>query len=169
MDTLNRRVNARVAAVLAGALALTTLTFAQAPGPAPGPNAPRALPAFVNGQAQVVPAFEDEAQWVRERLWVETEFDSDGDGKKDRVHVDVTRPRQTETEGLKVPVVYESSPYYAGTSGNRKFLWNVRQEVGAPPPPRTSQPAVEYRPDRTSVSNSQVSTWVPRGFAVAHS
>jgi hypothetical protein len=33
------------------------------------------------------------------RLWVETGFDSDGDGKNDRMHVDVTRPKQTDTEG----------------------------------------------------------------------
>ena len=56
--------------------------------------------------------------------------------------------RQTETEGLKVPVIYESSPYFAGTSGNRQFLWNVKQEVGATPPPRTSQPAIAFKPDR---------------------
>src|SRR5690349_14336450 len=106
---------------------------------AQGPAAP-ARPVFQDGQAQVVPAFEDGAQWIREKLWVETEFDSDRDGRKDRVFVDVTRQRQTETEGLKVPVVYESSPYYAGTSGPRQFLWDVKQEVGAVPPPRTSQP-----------------------------
>ncbi|HSG01218.1 MAG TPA: Xaa-Pro dipeptidyl-peptidase, partial [Vicinamibacterales bacterium] len=110
-----------------------------------------------------------ETGWIRHRLWVETEFDSDGDGRRDRVHVDVTRPRQTDTEGLKVPVIYESSPYYAGTSGDRAYLWNVRQEVGAPPPPRASQPAIEFRPDRDSISNSHVNTWVPRGFAVVHS
>ena len=46
-----------------------------------------------------MPAFQDSAQWIRERLWVETEFDSDRDGRNDRVFVDVTRQRQTETEG----------------------------------------------------------------------
>jgi X-Pro dipeptidyl-peptidase len=132
-------------------------------------QAPPALPVFVDGQAQVVPAFQDQAQWIRQILWVEAEFDSDGDGKRDRLFVDVTRPRQTETEGLKVPVVYESSPYFAGTSGPRQFLWNVNQELGEPSPPRTSQPAVAFRPVRASVSTSQVSTWVPRGFAVVHS
>jgi X-Pro dipeptidyl-peptidase len=157
----------RAAVMLAGALILSSIGLAQAP-PTQGPSA-RALPVFADGQAQVVPAFADEALWIRERLWVETEFDSDGDGRPDRVHVDVTRQRQTETEGLKVPVIYESSPYYAGTSGNREFLWNVQQEVGAIPPPRASQPAIEFRPDRTSISNSHVSTWVPRGFAVVHS
>ncbi len=128
-----------------------------------------AKPVFENGQAQIVPAFEDQTQWIRHRLWVETDFDSDGDGTPDRMHADVTRPRQTGTEGLKVPVIYESSPYFAGTSGDRKFLWNVNQELGTEPPPRESQPAIEYRPDRTSISNSQVNTWVPRGFAVVHS
>jgi X-Pro dipeptidyl-peptidase len=116
-----------------------------------------------------VPAFQDAAQWIKQTLWVETEFDSDGDGKRDRVFVDVTRPRQTETEGLKVPIIYESSPYFAGTSGPREFLWDVKQEVGAPPLPRKSQPAIKFQPTRQNVSTSQVNTWVPRGFAVVHS
>lgn len=128
-----------------------------------------AKPVFADGQAQVVAAFSNADEWVRERLWVETEFDSDLDGKKDRVHVDVTRQRQTETEGVKVPVIYESSPYFAGTADGRSILWDVRQEVGAEPPPRTSQPVVQFNPDRTRVSNSLVSTWLPRGFAVVHS
>ena len=129
----------------------------------------RTLPVFENGQAQIVPGFQDSTQWVRQVLWVETEFDTDGDGKRDRVHVDVTRPGQTQTEGLRVPVIYESSPYFAGTSGPRQFLWNVQQEVGAPPPPRTSQPEITFQPTRARVSTSQVRTWVPRGFAVVHS
>jgi X-Pro dipeptidyl-peptidase len=106
---------------LAGALGVVA---AQTPKPQP------ARPIFADGQAQIVPAFEDQSQWIRQTLWVETEFDSDGDGRRDRVFVDVTRQRQTETEGLKVPVLYESSPYFAGTSGPRQFLWDVKQEVG---------------------------------------
>jgi X-Pro dipeptidyl-peptidase len=134
-----------------------------------GARAERAKPVFTDGQAQIVPAFQDPAQWIRQTLWVETEFDSDKDGKRDRVFTDVTRPRQTDTEGLKVPVIYESSPYFAGTSGPRQFLWDVKQEVGATPPPRTSQPEIEYKPVRNNVSNSLLDTWVPRGFAVVHS
>ena len=128
-----------------------------------------ARPVFVNGQAQVVAAFADSSQWIRERLWVETTFDSDGDGRPDRVHVDVTRPRQTATEGLKVPVVYETSPYFAGVSGPRAFLWDVKHEVDAPPPPRTSQAEIKWEPGRTWISNSEVAEWLPRGFAVVHS
>jgi len=155
--------NFRGATVVAGVAALTALISAQETAPQP------ARPVFVDGQAQIVPAFQDANQWIKETLWVETEFDSDLDGKRDRVFVDVTRPRQTDTEGLKVPVIYESSPYFAGTSGPREYLWDVKQELGAPPPPRKSQPAVKFNPTRANVSNSQVNTWVPRGFAVVHS
>lgn len=116
-----------------------------------------------------MPAFADSTQWIRETLWVEAEFDSDGDGRRDRLHVDVTRPRQTETEALRVAVVYESSPYFAGTSGPRSFLWNVNQEVGAESPPRRSQPEIPFQPVRERISNSEIATWVPRGFAVVHS
>ena len=127
------------------------------------------LPVFIDGQAQIVPGFSDSTQWIRQQLWVETEFDTDGDGELDRVHTDVTRPLQTDTEGLKVPVVYSTSPYYGGTSGPMSFLWNVNHELGAVPPPRTSQPAITHQAGRTSVSSAGVTTWVPRGFAVVHS
>jgi X-Pro dipeptidyl-peptidase len=156
-----RLVRLRAVFALASAAALTALASAQAPPPA--------KPVFLDGQAQVVPGFQDPAQWIHQTLWVETEFDSDGDGSHDRVFVDVTRPRQTETEALRVPVIYESSPYFAGTMGPREFLWNVRQEVGETPPPRTSQPSIEFKPVRANVSTSQAATWVPRGFAVVHS
>ena len=126
------------------------------------------IPVFEDGQAQIVEGFADSEQWIREELWVETEFDSDGDGKVDRVHVAVTRPLQTDTEGLKVPALYQTSPYYAGTSGDRQYLWDVKQEVGAPPPPRTSQPPPSPR-IRPFISNGLVENWVPRGFAVVHS
>jgi X-Pro dipeptidyl-peptidase len=156
----------RLRASALAVLGFAALVSAQSPQPA----APvRTLPVFADGQAQVVPGFQDQEQWIRHTLWVETEFDSDADGKRDRVYVGVTRPRQTETEGLKVPIIYESSPYFAGTSGDRTFLWDVRQELGAPPPPRTSQPEIAFRADRPTISTSQINTWVPRGFAVVHS
>ena len=125
-------------------------------------------PEFKDGQAQIVPAFSDSKEYVHEHLWVETEFDSDNDGKKDRVHVDVTRQKQTETEGLKVPVIYESSPYFAGT-GAGDVNWNVHHELGAEPPARTFHPDIRFEPNRTSISGDLVRTWVPRGFAVVHS
>ena len=129
----------------------------------------QAGPRFEDGQAQVVPAFENPADWVRHELWVETETDVDTDGLPDRVRVAVVRPGQTETEGLKVPVVYESSPYYSGVAGNAPGLfWNVQHEIGAEPPARTVGPEVPLRA-RPGIADSHVETWVPRGFAVVHS
>ena len=52
----------------------------------------------------------DEA--IVEELFVETEIDSDRDGKRDRVSIKVYRPK-TEP-GVKVPVIYEMSPYRSG-------------------------------------------------------
>lgn len=142
-------------------LALALVAFRQ--------QASRAGPIFRDGQAQVVPAFQDSSLWIRETLWVETEFDTDGDGRRDRVHVAVVRPLQTRTEGLKVPVIYESSPYFSGTAPpTLDYFWNVRQEVGGPPPPRPPAPPVRAR-TQPGISNSLVDTWVPRGFAVVHS
>src|SRR5690625_5249118 len=84
------------------------------------------VPIIEDGQAQVIPEFEDPEQWIRHDLWVETTFDTDGDGKPDRRHVAVTRPAQTESGDLKLPVIYETSPYYAGTARPPyDFFWYV--------------------------------------------
>jgi X-Pro dipeptidyl-peptidase len=128
----------------------------------------KAAPIIKNGQAQVISEFENAENWIREDLWVETIFDSDGDGKLDRMHVDVTRPKETE-DGLQLPVIYESSPYYAGTAGNDpELFWNVEHELGeVPSPPKHVE--VKRRGQRPIISNSQVRTWVPRGYIVVHS
>jgi len=60
---------------------------------------------------------------IRERVWVESNFDSDSDGVNDRIALDIMRPRATE-QGLKVPVVMDASPYYStlgrGNESERK-------------------------------------------------
>lgn len=176
---MTRPFSSRVApalTALAGlSLAIPTSAIAQ--------SSTKAGPIFVNGMAQIVPAFQDTTQWIRQNLWVETSVDSDRDGKKDRVHVDVTRPRQTDTEKLKVSVLYGSSPYYAGTARGQ-VNWNVQQELNDQPQPRdrvispqefNGQPpqgkmvSPPYRADRTRISNALINEWVPRGFAVVHS
>ena len=129
-----------------------------------------AVPVFKDGEAQVVERFNDPDMWIRHDLFVETEFDSDMDGKPDRMHVDVTRPRQTDTEGLKLPVIYVTSPYFAGTGPKGdEFFWSPRQEIGEDPPPRKPTPAVERTGERPIISKSHVKTWVPRGYVVVHS
>lgn len=149
--------------VVAASLALL---LGASPAAAQGPS--KSGPVFVNGTAQVVPAFQDSTRWIRQHLWVETDFDSDKDGKKDRVFVDVTRPGQTDSEGLKVSIVYGSSPYFAGTS-RVDPAWDVKQELDAVSPPREPATAPPYREDRIRISNVLINQWVPRGFAVVHS
>lgn len=130
----------------------------------------KAAPIFVDGQAQIVPAFRDSSDWIRHDLFVETEFDSDGDGKLDRMHVSVVRQSQTETEGLKVPVIYETSPYFCGVgSTSADFMWDPKHELGAKPPARISPPEIEAKISRPTISRGHIRTWVPRGFAVVHS
>ncbi|XZE51746.1 Xaa-Pro dipeptidyl-peptidase [Planctomycetaceae bacterium SH139] len=129
-----------------------------------------AVPIFKDGLAQEVEGFKDPKHWLRHDLWVETEFDSDGDGKLDRVHVAVTRPGQTESAGLKLPVIYVSSPYFAGTApGDREYFWDARHELGAEPPQRSFPPAFEPKGKRPVISTSHTRQWIPLGYIVVHS
>src|SRR5690606_37495056 len=149
-----------VAHAAAGSLLLGGLSAAQ--------EARRPAPVFAAGQAQVADAFALDDEWIRHELWVETGFDSDGDGRKDRMHVAVTRQAQTDSEGLKVPVIYETSPYYSGVGTlDSDYFWNPRHELGEDPPPRQAMPDIRHR-GRSVLSRSLVRTWVPRGFAVVH-
>ena len=126
------------------ALALLFLALPSVPA-----QSARAAQVFVDGQAQEVPAFADKDQWIQHDLFVETEFDSDGDGRNDRVHVDVTRPGQTASEGLKVHVIYETSPYYCGTAGDDKSIfWDPEHELGEAPKPRPHGKEIEHQSKR---------------------
>lgn len=93
----------------------------------------KTVPVFKDGEAQIVEGFSDPDKWIRHDLFVETTFDTDGDDKLDRMHVSVTRPEQTENEGLKLPIILCSSPpYYAGTATGAEegLFWNVNHELG---------------------------------------
>ncbi|MBI6116234.1 Xaa-Pro dipeptidyl-peptidase [Salegentibacter maritimus] len=129
----------------------------------------QAKPFFENGEAQIVPEFNIPEDWIREDLWVETNFDTDGDELPDRMHVAVTRPKQTETEGLKLPVVYESSPYFAGVAPDVEgAFYDVYHELGEKGK-EIVHPSVTRTGERPIISNSQINTWVPRGYIVVHS
>ena len=127
-----------------------------------------ARPRFEDGQAQEVDAFRKD--WIQHDLWVETEFDSDLDGKLDRMHVSVTRQKQTDSEKLKVPVIYQSSPYYAGIgSTDVKYMWSPKQALGGAPPLHSESPSIKQQSLRPAISKELTAEWVPRGFAVVHS
>ncbi|MEH1008182.1 Xaa-Pro dipeptidyl-peptidase [Winogradskyella sp. ECml5-4] len=129
----------------------------------------KATPVFKDGEAQIVEAFNNPEKWLRQDLWVETTFDTDGNGKPDRMHVSVTRPEQTETEGLKLPIVYVTSPYFAGVAADLPgVMWDVNIELGETAKERV-HPEVTRRGKRPIISNSHIRKWVPRGYIVVHS
>lgn len=130
-------------------------------------------PVFKNGMAQIVPEFSDPATWIKEELWVETTFDSDNDGKPDRMHVFVTRQAQTETTQLKLPVVYMPSPYYGlklwalmGFKSSKN--WNVKQELGEQPKAR-KHPHFARRKKNPILQPPYDRMWIPRGYVTVYS
>ena len=130
----------------------------------------KTVPVFKDGEAQIVEGFSDNKDWIRHDLWVETTFNTDGDDALDRMHVAVTRPKQTDTEGLKLPVVYVSSPYFAGVAADLPgVMWNVEHELGEAAPQERVHPEVKRRGERPIISNSHIRKWVPRGYIVVHS
>ncbi|GGU28720.1 Xaa-Pro dipeptidyl-peptidase [Streptomyces violascens] len=85
--------------VLAAVAALAAVLLAPA-----GAQAARAR------ESQPVYSYENA---IREAVWVDTGLDGDGDGKSDRVAVDIVRPREPAQQGRKVPVIMDASPYYS--------------------------------------------------------
>lgn len=131
-------------------------------------------PVIKNGEAQIVPEFSDPGAWIRQQLWVETDFDSDLDGKPDRMHVFVTRPWQTDSFNLKLPIIYSSSPYYGLTlkalmgMGDKGTYWDVKHELGTLPKDRkhTNYKTNDNRPFSAMIYDRQ---WVSRGFITVYS
>lgn len=87
------------------AAAVIALTGTTTPALAAGP------PTIVVADGVTQPVF-GYADAIRERLFIDSTFDSDDDGLRDIIAFDVIRPRATEN-GLKVPVVMDASPYYS--------------------------------------------------------
>lgn len=150
---------ARLAVLFAAVLVLPVTAL---PAAADAPPSP----VFSGGQAQ--PVF-DPADVIRENVWVTAPVDSDGDGKDDLVHAEVVRPRATQ-QGMKVPVVYQASPYYAG--GNDVANHNVDVELyvpgakRAPEGPRVAANGVG--PNAAPISWRYQDYFTARGFAVVY-
>lgn len=148
------------------------LLTAASPGLALGQDEPVGPPDWLvlkDGAAQPIKEFRSFRNRIQEALWVETEFDSDGDGRLDRVYVDVTRPKATEERGIKVAAIYETSPYFWGINPDKSIFWNASHEVGETPPERKDAGEVDRREKKLLNSSSYVGEFVQRGFAVVHS
>ncbi|MGM0753743.1 MAG: Xaa-Pro dipeptidyl-peptidase [Bacillota bacterium] len=109
-----------------------------------------------NGMTQPVFSHQDA---IIERVFVETSTDSDRDGKPDRVRADIIRPKETNN-GLKVPVIYEMSPYRSGIKNVP--VYDVDVELNTVPRKgkgETGKPQANLR-------GYYDDYFVPRGYAV---
>src|SRR5690606_33463017 len=69
-----------------------------------------------NGVTQPVFSYDDA---IKEVVYVEAPMDSDSDGRRDLIAVDVIRPAETEA-GLRVPTIMEASPYFGRSTSNSR-------------------------------------------------
>lgn len=148
-------------------VALAAVTAALAvvgPAPAQAPEPPTIV--VQNGLTQPVFSF---ANAIEQRVWIQTEVDTDGDGALDRVLADVSRPRETETQGFKVPVVFEHSPYRQETWGAVPYYEDLNPDV-------LPQSVFRHRSDEPhgvplldpllDLPGTLDNYYVPRGYAV---
>ncbi|MEE5988272.1 Xaa-Pro dipeptidyl-peptidase [Ligilactobacillus equi] len=80
-------------------------------------------PQFYNGKS--LPIF-DTSQLIYEVVYVESDLDTDHDGRRDLLQVQIIRPKDTEA-CLRVPAVFTASPYNRGTNPElgQKLTHNV--------------------------------------------
>ncbi|OIJ88453.1 Xaa-Pro dipeptidyl-peptidase [Streptomyces colonosanans] len=98
---------------LAAAATAALMTVFLSPGAAhgaPGTERVAAAAAATPRESQPVYSYADA---IRETVWVDTGLDGDGDGRTDRVAVDIVRPREPAAQGRKIPVIMDASPYYS--------------------------------------------------------
>ncbi|WP_432478554.1 Xaa-Pro dipeptidyl-peptidase [Nocardioides sp. GXQ0305] len=153
-----------VAFVITAALALVALAPAEAaPRDRDRPTPPPWLE-VEDGMSQ--PQF-DLADAVEETLWVQTTVDSDLDGRNDRVRVRLSRPAETETEGIKVPVVFEHSPYRSNIGGGTNHEVDFARMPQEGIQPRRSLGTSSADPvSKPDLPGGLDNYWVPRGYAV---
>ena len=82
-------------------------------------------PYFVHGMAQPIFPFGNSSYYdttgegvARFLVYVETNYDTDADGKLDLIKVVVQLPRAAVDKGMKVATVYHAQPYNEGTNGS---------------------------------------------------
>lgn len=92
-------------------------------------RADKKSPLFLNGKAQPIFPFTpgddpehysyDKSDIVRYIVYVETDYDTDGDGKPDLVKTFVQVPKAAVNGDYKAASIFEASPYVTGTTEER--------------------------------------------------
>ena len=162
--------------LLASATTLAALALSAAPAAADEPSPPP----WLNVQDGVTQPTFSHANAIEEVVFVESEVDSDGDGARDRIRIRISRPGETESQGIKVPVVFEHSPYRGDLGGLPNHPVDVdrmpQEDAG-----RDSRAATSQRTARSAramararararmipdLPGSLDNYYVPRGYAV---
>jgi X-Pro dipeptidyl-peptidase len=108
----------------------------------------------------------DLATAIEETVYVETKLDTDADGRSDRIRIRISRPAESSTQGIKVPVIFEHSPY----RGDRGNAVNHPVDVDDMPQERGSQfrrALAASAGARGDLPDSSLDNYyVPRGYAV---
>lgn len=123
-------------------------------------------PLFFNGKAQ--PVYDTNAI-TREVVYVETDFDSDHDGHRDLLKVEILRP--VESTEQQVPVLYTSSPYNQGTNDEdgEKLTHNVDVPLTRKAPKPLEYTTIEHHDDFGTVPAARViadeTEWATESFA----
>lgn len=112
-------------------------------------SAEKKAPLFLNGMAQPIFPYttganheysNDKSDIIRYCVYVETNHDTDGDGKLDLVKTFIQLPRAAAEGDYKAGVIYEARPYITGCTDNS--LEYIDEPVGfdmyASPEPRVS-------------------------------
>lgn len=108
---------------------------------------PRARIVVRAGVTQPVFSYEDA---LRETVYVQSTIDADLDGDLDLLATDIIRPAETE-RGLKVPVIYEMSPYYQSQGRGNESETKLEEDG-------------DFVPQRFPLFYDNY--FVPRGYAV---
>lgn len=104
---------------------------------------PVTKPFFFNGKAQAV---FDTSRLIREVVYVEAPLDTDQDGQRDLLKLEILRPAETE-EGLQVATLFTASPYSQGVNGpaGEALTYDVNVPLERKTPTETTYEDIRYQ------------------------
>jgi len=121
MHFKKRFMPAFVAILLALVLSLPATSFAAPqPQPAVGDESFQAnlaqFPGLYDEQTgTTMPVFQFGSSNIMEEVYVECPLDTDFTGQRDLIRIQIRRPAESDLPGIRVPVLFENSPYRDGT------------------------------------------------------
>lgn len=101
-------------------------------------------PFFFNGKAQAV---FDTSKLIREVVYVEAPLDTDQDGQRDLLKLEILRPVETEA-GLQVATLFTASPYSQGVNGpaGEELTYDVNVPLERKEPTDTTYEEIQCKP-----------------------